>query len=155
MQGIYKITNLITNLCYIGKSNNIDRRWKDHKRLAFTEGHKEYNKALYCSMRKYGLDNFSFEIIEELEDYSLSDEKEKYWIKYYNCCVLENRKGGYNLTHGGEEYKSDENPWAKLSITQVKEIIDKLINTKISIQDLAKEYKVHYNCISDINCCKT
>lgn len=97
MQGIYKITNLITNLCYIGKSNNIDRRWKDHKRLAFTEGHKEYNKALYCSMRKYGLDNFSFEIIEELEDYSLSDEKEKYWIKYYNSYF-----NGYNESLGGD-----------------------------------------------------
>ena len=38
---------------------------------------------------------------------------------------------------------------------QVKEIIDKLKNTKISIQDLAKQYGVHYNTISDINRCKT
>ena len=60
-------------------------------------------------------------------------EREKYWIKYYNCCVLDNRDNGYNLTHGGEEYRSDENPWAKLSLIQVKEIIDKLENSKISL----------------------
>ena len=48
-------------------------------------------------MRKYGLDNFSFEIIEELEDYSLSDEKEKYWIKYYNSYF-----NGYNESLGGD-----------------------------------------------------
>lgn len=47
--------------------------------------------------------------------------------------MLDNRDNGYNLTHGGEEYQSDENPWAKLSIIQVKEIIDKLANSKISI----------------------
>ena len=80
MQGIYKITNLITNLCYIGKSNNIDRRWKDHKRLAFTEGHKEYNKALYCSMRKYGLDNFSFECKEFVKRESIRNAFEKYYV---------------------------------------------------------------------------
>ena len=60
-------------------------------------------------------------------------EREKYWIKFYNCCVLDNPNNGYNLTHGGEEYQSDENPWAKLNIIQVKEIIDKLANSKISI----------------------
>ena len=40
MQGIYKITNIITNKSYIGKSNNINRRFSDHKRLAFTENQK-------------------------------------------------------------------------------------------------------------------
>jgi group I intron endonuclease len=77
-QGIYKITNLINNQCYIGKTNNFERRKKDHFRLAFTEGHKEYNKTLYRAIRKYGQENFSFDIIERLEDYSLSGEREKY-----------------------------------------------------------------------------
>ena len=97
MQGIYKITNLITKKCYIGKTNNSDRRWRDHKRLAFTENHKEYNKILYQSMRKYGIENFIFEIIEELEDYSISSEREKYWISYYNSYY-----NGYNETPGGD-----------------------------------------------------
>ena len=78
MQGIYKITNIINNKSYIGKSNNIEKRFKEHQHLAFTTGHKEYEKTLYKAFRKYGLDNFNFEILEELEDYSLSGEREKY-----------------------------------------------------------------------------
>lgn len=97
MQGIYKITNLINNHCYIGKTNDSNRRWADHQRLAFTEGHKEYDKVLYRAMRKYGLENFSFEIIEKLEDYSISGEREKYWINYYNSY-----QNGYNESLGGD-----------------------------------------------------
>ncbi len=77
-QGIYKITNLINNKCYIGKTNNFKRRKSDHFRLATVEGHKEYNKTLYRAIRKYGQSNFSFEIIEELKDYSIAAEREKY-----------------------------------------------------------------------------
>ena len=40
MQGIYKITNNLNGSIYIGKSNNLDRRWKDHQRLAFTPDQK-------------------------------------------------------------------------------------------------------------------
>jgi hypothetical protein len=69
--------------------------------------------------------------------------------------VLDNRDGGYNLTHGGEEYRSDENPWSKLSIQQVEEIIDQLAHTPKSMKQLSEEYQVHPNTISDINCCKT
>lgn len=97
MQGIYKITNLINNKCYIGKTNNSERRQKDHQRLAMTEGHKEYDKALYQAMRKYGIENFTFEMIEELEDYSISGEREKYQISFYDSY-----NKGYNESKGGD-----------------------------------------------------
>lgn len=97
MQGIYKITNQITHKSYIGKTNNYDRRIADHKRLAFQLDHKESDKALYRAMRKYGLENFTFELIEELKDYSISGEREKFFIKLYN--TYEN---GYNETPGGD-----------------------------------------------------
>jgi len=48
-------------------------------------------------MRKYGIDNFSFEVIEECSLEELND-KEKYWIKYYDS---HNSSNGYNLTDGG------------------------------------------------------
>lgn len=148
MIGIYKYTNKKNGKIYIGRSTNIIRRKWEHY----------HNPSPYSffdqTLIKIGEDCFDFEIIEECSAEELRD-KEKYWIKFYNCCVLDNRQGGYNLTHGGEEYRSEENPWAKLSMVQVNEIIEKLINTKISIQNLAKEYNVHYNTISDINRCKT
>ena len=98
MKGIYKITNLITNKIYIGKTNDSERRWKDHQRLAFTKGHKEYNKALYQSMRKYGIENFIFELIEEIEEYDiLSGQREKYWVSYFDSY-----NNGYNETLGGD-----------------------------------------------------
>lgn len=148
MIGIYKYTNKDNGKIYIGRSVNISvRKWQH---LHDPSPYSYFDQTL----AKIGEDKFNFEIIEECSIEQLQD-REKYWIKYYNCCVLDNREGGYNLTHGGEEYRSDENPWAKLTMIQVNEIIDKLINTKKSIQDIAKEYKVHYNTISDINRCKT
>lgn len=148
MIGIYKYTNKKNGKIYIGRSTNIIRRKWEHY----------HNPSPYSffdqTLIKIGENCFDFEIIEECSVEELR-EKEKYWIKFYNCCVLDNKQGGYNLTHGGEEYRSEENPWAKLSMVQVNEIIEKLINTKISIQNLAKEYNVHYNTISDINRCKT
>jgi group I intron endonuclease len=98
MQGIYKITNTINGKIYIGKTNDSDRRWGDHQRLAFTENHKEYNKSLYQAMRKYGIENFSFEMIEEIKDYkNQSGEREKYWISYFNSYYH-----GYNENLGGD-----------------------------------------------------
>lgn len=148
MIGIYKYENKLNRKIYIGRSVNITKRkWEHH--------HKPSPYSYFDqTLKKIGEENFTFEIIEECSVEELK-EKEKYWIKYYNSCVLENREGGYNLTHGGEEYKSDENPWAKLSIAQVEEIINKLANSKISIQQLSVDYKVHRNTISDINRCKT
>ena len=148
MIGIYKYTNKENGKVYIGRSINIARRRWEH--LHNPSPYSYFDQTII----KIGEDKFDFEIIEECALEELK-EREKYWIKYYNCCVLDNRRGGYNLTRGGEEYKSEDNPWAKLNMIQVNEIIDKLINTKISIQQLAKEYNVHYNTISDINRCKT
>lgn len=78
MQGIYKITNKINNKSYIGLSNNIEKRWDTHKTRAFIESDKEYEKTLYRAFRKYGINNFTFEVLEEIEDESILEEREKY-----------------------------------------------------------------------------
>lgn len=148
LTGIYKYTNRSNGKIYVGRSTNIVRRKWEH--LHAPSPYSYFDQTIV----KIGEDKFDFEIVEECLEEQLKD-REKYWIKYYNCCVLDNKEGGYNLTHGGEEYRSEENPWAKLTVKQVEEIINKLINSKISIQELAKEYCVHYNTISDINRCRT
>lgn len=91
--GIYKITNKINNKVYIGQSVDIIQRWKEHKSYAFCEKRECYNNHLYCAIRKYGLENFNFQIIEECNKDKL-DMKEQYWIKYYDSI---NPDKGYNL----------------------------------------------------------
>lgn len=72
MIGIYKITNTVNNKKYIGQSINIIDRWREHRQRA--NNGTEY---LYQAIRKYGIQNFVFEVVEEclIEDLNL---KEKY-----------------------------------------------------------------------------
>jgi group I intron endonuclease len=88
MIGIYKIENKLNNHCYIGQSANIQKRWTQHKNPYNWE--REIRKPLYLAFKKYGLENFSFEILEEclLEELKI---KEREWIKYYNSY-----QNGYN-----------------------------------------------------------
>lgn len=97
--GIYKITNLVNGKIYIGQSKNIYKRWSEHKRP------RNYNcPLLYKAIKKYGIDNFSFEIQEICSEEELN-EKEIYWIKYYNSCVFFENGFGYNCNEGGSEGK--------------------------------------------------
>lgn len=98
MIGIYKITNLINGKIYIGQSVDIKKRWRQHKRNSQIKG-REYDKYLYRAFRKYGLENFSFEVIEECNE-DLLDEKEQYYISYYDSY-----NNGYNMTQGGQYNK--------------------------------------------------
>lgn len=148
MIGIYKYTNKTDGKVYIGRSVNITKRKWEH--LHNPSPYSYFDQVL----NTIGEDNFDFEIIEECTIEELQ-QKEKYWINYFESCVLNGKDKGYNLTYGGEEYKSENNPWAKLTEKEVKEIIEKLKNSKESIQKIAKDYSVHYNTISDINRCIT
>ena len=76
--GIYKITNTITGDFYIGSSNDVKRRWKEHKWPSRWKQCK--NNPMYLDMRKYGIENFVFEVLEEVEIEKLK-EKEQYFIE--------------------------------------------------------------------------
>lgn len=97
MCGVYKITNLVNDKCYIGQSVNIEERWARHKNCAFNSNRKEYEYPLYRAIRKYGIENFSFDVIKECDKEKL-DGFEKYYIKYFKSHLYEK---GYNLTSGG------------------------------------------------------
>lgn len=99
--GIYKITNKINNKSYIGKSKHIYERWRQHHTEPYNPNARTYNTIFYRAIRKYGLDQFQFEILEECSEEQLN-EKEKYWIKKYNTYILEPDSQGYNMTEGGE-----------------------------------------------------
>ena len=141
MIGIYKITNLINGKVYIGQSTNIKRRWKDHKKDAFWKNNPEYEYPLYRAMRKYGINNFSFEVLEECSKDELND-KEKFYITKYDSY-----KNGYNQTEGGDSVTHN----LKLTQKQVLDIIHRLKTTQDNIYVIAQDFGVGGTTIHYIN----
>ena len=101
MVGIYKITNKINGKIYVGQSINIQERWNQHKYKAQIPSEKGYNSAIHVAFRKYGIDNFIFEVIEEC-DYLLLDERERYWIRELDSLT----PNGYNILIGGQKNRA-------------------------------------------------
>lgn len=81
--GIYKITNIKNQMCYVGQSVDLASRWKQHIKRGIGAEAPTRNK-LYPAMLSFGVENFTFEIIEECEKTEL-DEKEKYWQNFYQA----------------------------------------------------------------------
>lgn len=91
--GIYKITDLTTEQCYIGQSVDIAKRWSDHIKAGLGIDNNGTNK-LYKAMQANGVHNFTFELLEPCER-NLLDEKEKFFINLY-----QSDKFGLNATKG-------------------------------------------------------
>lgn len=96
---IYKITNKINNKQYIGQTTKkrASDRFSQHRYLARHLNAEKSNSYLHKAMNAYGVDNFIFELIEEIDN-SLLNEREQYWIQQLNTLA----PNGYNLTNGGE-----------------------------------------------------
>lgn len=93
MAYIYKIINDINQKIYIGKTEfSIEKRFKEHCLDAFRERNEK--RPLYSAMKKYGIEHFHIELIEETNN---PEEREKYWIAYYK-----GYEEGYNATMGGD-----------------------------------------------------
>lgn len=80
--GIYKITRLKTGEIYIGKSTDVSARWQQHTKSCFHCGTISHS-ILHTTMEKDGIENFTFELLEETTKDKLT-EREKFWIKYYD-----------------------------------------------------------------------
>ena len=98
--GIYKITDLATKEVYIGQSVNIQRRWVDHVRCGVGADVAPHTNMLYAAMRRDGLENFTFEVLERCQRDKLN-EKEQYFIRLYNSDTF-----GLNLTKGNERKRN-------------------------------------------------
>ena len=88
--GIYKITNLKNGMCYVGQAVNIADRWRQHIKRGIGAEAPTRNK-LYPVMLSTGVENFSFEIIEEC-DRGLLNEREDYWQDYFQA-----KEFGYSI----------------------------------------------------------
>ena len=96
---IYKSTNKITGKVYIGQTTkNLEKRIKGH----VNESKKDKNRPFLSSINKYGVDNFVFEIIDFADNLNELNDKEIYWIDFYNSVS----PNGYNVTGGGQGDKT-------------------------------------------------
>lgn len=91
--GIYKITNKKNKMCYIGQAKKIRERWREHMKCGLGIDTPANNK-LYQAMKKEGIDNFTFEILEECSPLLLN-EKEAFYINLYDSYHF-----GYNSNSG-------------------------------------------------------
>lgn len=98
---IYKIENTVNHKVYIGQTSNKypSTRWSAHKNT-------RKNHPLYNSIKKYGIENFTFIVV--INDVPIEElsEKEKEYIKLFDCI----HPRGYNLTPGGKALRGKDNP---------------------------------------------
>ena len=162
--GIYCITNKANNKRYIGQSISLKNRLYQHKYLLRKGQH--YNKHLQSAFRKYGEDNFTFEILKECK----KEELDTLEIEYINRYETTNADYGYNHEYGGTKGKRTLEskiktrgkwhhaitPRAKTSycfrngIVELWNIKDKVIYDKIAFvclprQDINQQYDYDYN----------
>ena len=131
---IYKITNTLNNKVYIGQTiKTVQKRFTQHK----NNSNKEYFSqiVLYKAFNKYGIENFICEEIEEVPNDKL-DEREKYWIEYYDSYF-----NGYNSTLGGRT--------TQLYNWDTDDIIEKYMILK-SARAVAKEIGCDHSTIDRI-----
>lgn len=94
---IYKITNRINGKVYVGQTvKTLKERFQKHCWSTTEKDNYHLNMAIKKAIKKYGKENFTIELIEEVEQNKL-DEREVYWISFYDSY-----KKGYNCTLGGQ-----------------------------------------------------
>ena len=130
---IYKITNIQNNKVYIGQTiRSVQDRFNRHISDAL---HDIINTHFARAIKKYGKENFLIEIIDTAQSQNELNEKEKYWIQYYNSV-----KEGYNETDalskcGGNTYQSKTEE-------EMEVIKEKIRQTKIGAKNpMARKVK--------------
>ena len=118
---IYKATSATTGKVYIGQTvQTLQERISQHNSHAF--GH-QYNYHFHNAIRKYGAEDFTYEIIEDgIKSAETLNEREKYWISYYNSYY-----DGYNSTMGGDG-----------TVRRDDELIVKLFNEGHTTQEICE-----------------
>ena len=127
---IYLITNQLNGHCYVGKTyTTIQERWKEHIKTSKRENMQ--HRPLYRAINKYGIENFQISLIEETDNL---EEREKYWIKFYNTY-----KNGYNATLGGD---------GKTYISYTEEEIISEYLQNLSIKETAQKFNISEDSVT-------
>ena len=155
---IYCYTNKINGKKYIGQTINPQLRYNAHKSNYKNPNHIEYNSLIHKAFRKYGFNNFTYEVlVKDIDDINILNELEIYYIKKLNCQT----PNGYNVEAGGKncakpktlEHRKKE-IWgqAKLTEEEVIELRKAYRDKKSPTEIYNKKYKdrLHYNSFLNI-----
>lgn len=160
--GIYKIENIVNKKIYVGSSNNIKRRWKEHINQLNSNSHP--NRHLQFSWNKYGQNNFIFNILEECKEEDLIN-REQFYIDNLN--VL-NDSFGYNIApyadkpflsdYGKEKvkktnselFKGENCNFNKYSEKEILYVIDLLKTGKFTYEEISEKTGIPIGTIQSI-----
>ena len=145
MNYIYCYTNKINGHKYVGQTNNIERRKREHLSNANNPKSREYNYLFHKKLREYGEDNFIFSILQEIDndDKTVINEAEKFWIKQMKSFVR-SEGGGYNLTEGGECNSSE------IYINNIEDI-KTAVKKGINFSKIQEQFGISISHLSAIN----
>ena len=140
---IYIIKNKINDKVYVGQAKDTNERFINHCKPSAKDC------LVDLAIQKYGKENFYVEVLEsQIENYN---EKEKYWIKYYNCKV----PNGYNISDGGENppvYYGIQHPNAVIKDEQIlNSIKEDLKTTQLSLNEIGLKHNVSKRTVMRIN----
>ena len=145
MAYIYQITNDINGKIYIGKTEfSIEKRFKEHCQDAFRDRNEK--RPLYAAMRKYGIEHFHIELIEETDN---PKEREVFWIENKRSF-----KNGYNATVGGDGKKYIDYDLVISSYKEIKSIVDtaKALNISAdSVSNILRQNNISIISSSEVN----
>ena len=138
--GIYKFTNKINGKIYIGQSIDINARKRSHINDAYCKG-KDSNCPFHQAIIKYSENGFNFEIIEECPK-ELLNEREKYWIQYYNSY-----HNGYNASPGGDNCGERSDGRALLLYDLEGNFVKETYNIASTARELGVGYQTVYQLL--------
>lgn len=134
---IYKITNLVNNKCYIGQTiRSVEKRWSEHKYSVKSNYYNFDHSILHKALKKYGIDNFSVEILEKVNTLEELDEKERFYITKFDSLS----PNGYNTETGGNKNK-------KLSFITISKIKLTRKRKPVIATNLITKEETFYNSI--------
>ena len=146
ISGIYKITCLVNLKSYIGQSKNIRQRVQSHLRSSICSTCTDYDVPIHAAFRKYGIENFEIDIVEECES-SLLNEREVYWIAFYKTYIHMKNSQGYNVTEGGKQSTRR----LKLTPTIVQDIYECLKANILTNSEIAKKFNICSDTVKRLN----
>ena len=124
---------------YIGQTIRDEKiRWKEHCKAAHNPSNELYSSILSKAIRKYGDNSFTVIILEDNINQEELNEKEIYYIKYYNTFYLNNPEYGYNMTIGGSSFHKYSNDY-----------LLELWNTGKTLKEIKNQNHMNYNNLSD------